>query len=137
MQEGDALAFGADAGRLVDQPQSGCSATRKRPVEVVHGEAHVMDAGAPLGHKLPDRRVFGLGFEQFHQRFSGSDTRDSGAVGVVERNFGHPEDITIEREQRIEGLYGNPNVGDARAAAGYIWTIEFSHVMGTWFEREF
>ena len=131
MQEGDSLAFGAESRRLVDQPQSGCSATRKRPVEVVHGEAHVMDAGATLGYEFPDGRVFRLGFEQFHQRFSGSDTRDSGAISVVERNFGHPEDITVEREQRIEGLHGNPDMGDARASAGYTWTIEFSHVMGT------
>jgi len=95
MQEGDAFAFGANSRGIVDEPQSGCSAARKRPVEVVHGEAHVMDAWAPLGHELPDRRVFGLGFEQLNQRFSGSDTRDSGAVGVVERNFGHAEDITV------------------------------------------
>lgn len=95
MKKGDAFALCSDAGCLVDQPQSGCSAARKRPVEVVHGETHVMDPGAALGHKLPDWRVFGLGFEQFHQRFSGSNTRDSGAVGVVERNFGHSEDITV------------------------------------------
>ena len=95
MQEGDALTFGSDTGCLVDQPQSGCSAARKRPVQVVHGEAHVMDAGAALGYELPDWRVFRLGFEQLYQRFSSSDTRDGGAVGVVQRNFGHPEDITV------------------------------------------
>ena len=96
MQERNPFSFGTDPGRLVDQPQSGCSAARKRPVEVVHGEAHVMDAGAALGHEFPDWRVFGLGFEEFHQRFPGGYTRDGGAVGVVERNFGHPEDITIQ-----------------------------------------
>ena len=131
MQEGDAFAFGADAGRLVDQPQSGCSAARKRPVEVVHGETHVMDAGAPLGHELPDGRVLGLGFEQLNQRFSGSDTRDGGAIGIVERNFGHSEDITIQGHERIEGLHSDPYVCDARAATGFTWTIGFSHVMGT------
>lgn len=118
MQEGDAFAFGSDAWGLVDEPQSGCSAARKRPVEVVHGEAHVMDAWAPLGYELPDWRVLGLGCEQLYQRFSGSDTRDSGAVGVVERHLGHAEDITVERQQLVEGTHGNPDVGDAGAAAG-------------------
>lgn len=98
MQEGYPFAFSAKARRLVDEPQSGSSAARKRLVEVVHGEAHVMDAWAAFGHELSDGRVSRLGFEKFNQRFSGSYARDSGAIGVVERDLGHTEDITVKRQ---------------------------------------
>ena len=40
-----------------------------------------------------------------------------GAVGVVEGNLGHAEDITVQRKQLVEGTHGDPDVGDARAAA--------------------
>ena len=127
MQERYALAFRSDAWGFVDQPESGCTASRERAVQIIDGEAHVMNARASFGDEFPDRRVRGLGFEQFNQRFSSSNTRDGGAVGVVQRNLGHPEDVTVEGQQFAHGLHGDANVSDAGAAR---FAGRFGHVVG-------
>ena len=124
MQEGDPFAFGADARRLIDESETGRSALIQCAVEVVHGEAHMMDPGAAPGHELPDRRVLGFCFEEFDQRFSGCEPRDLGAVGVIEWDLGQPQNITVERKQLVKGTYSDADMGYARTAAD-----RFSHMI--------
>ena len=57
VEERDTFPFGADAGCLVDEANSGGAAASEGTVEVVDGEADVMDAGATFGDELADRRV--------------------------------------------------------------------------------
>ena len=57
MEEGDPLAFGAESGMLVDEADSVRPAALEGRLEIVHGEAHVVDTRATLGNELTDRRV--------------------------------------------------------------------------------
>lgn len=55
MQKRDPFLLGADAGGLVDEPNAGRTTTLEGGVEVIDGEAEVMDSGPTLGHKSADR----------------------------------------------------------------------------------
>ena len=87
VEERDTFPFGAEPGRLVDQPKAGGAAAREGTVEVVDGEADVMDAGAAFGDELADGRVRILGLEQLDERVTGREAGDAGTVGVVERRL--------------------------------------------------
>jgi len=117
MEKRDAFPFCPSAWCFIDKPEAGITAALQGAVEVVHRKADVVNAGTPLGDVFADRGVVGLCFEEFHQRFAGRQSHDGGAVGVVEGNLGHAEDVTVQRKQLVEGTYGDPDVGDARAAA--------------------
>lgn len=77
----------------------------------------MVNAGTPLGNVLANRGIIGLRLEELYQRFAGRQSYDGGTVGIVEWDLGHAEDITVKRKQLVEGTHGDPNVGDARAAA--------------------
>lgn len=120
MEKRDALSFGSQARCFIDKAESGVAAALQSAVEVVHRKADMVNAGTALGDVLADRRIFGLRFEQFHQRFSGGQPRNGGTVGVVQRNLGHAKDIAVKRKQFVEGAYGNADMGNARTTADNI-----------------
>ena len=114
MQEGDALAFGAEARRLVDQGETGCTAASNCAVEVVHGKADVMDARAPLLEESRDRGSRTERFEQFDQRLARGEPRDAGAVGVVDGRLAQAEHVAQEGQQVVELPGGDSDVREAR-----------------------
>jgi hypothetical protein len=57
VQEGDALAFGTEARCVIDETNAPRTAPGERPVEVINGEADVMDPRATFGDELADRRL--------------------------------------------------------------------------------
>jgi len=118
MEKRDPFLLGADAGRLVDEPDAGCTTALEGVVEVVNEKAEVMDSGPALGHKSADWRVRGLGFEQLDERIAGSEADDRRAIGVVERYLGHAEDVTIEGQNLIEGTDRNADVRESSSATG-------------------
>src|SRR5215211_3495147 len=113
MEERDTFPFGAEPGCLVDQPEAGGPASAKRTVQVVDGEADVMDAGATFGDELADGGVRISSLEQLDQGVAGREAPDTGSIGVVERDFGKVEQIAVEGEDLVERAHGDPNVGDA------------------------
>lgn len=119
MKKGDALSLGPDAWRLVDELNAVRLAAGERAVEIVDSETNVMDAGAALPEELPDGGIGFVWFQQFDQRFSGGESHDARAIGVIERGFGEAEDIAIEGNDRREGFHGDAEVGDAGAALGW------------------
>ena len=52
MQEGDSFSLGADARRLVDEPNAVRAAALERAVEIVDGETDVMNARPAFGDEL-------------------------------------------------------------------------------------
>ena len=54
MQKRDVFAFGAEARFLVDEPDSGGTASFQRTDEVLDDEAHVVNAGSTFGDELAD-----------------------------------------------------------------------------------
>ena len=54
MEERDTFPLGTEPGRFVDQPDSCGPASFERTVQVVDGEADVMDSRASFGDELAD-----------------------------------------------------------------------------------
>src|SRR5690348_11382719 len=122
MEERDALAFRADPWRLVDEADAGGTAAVERAIEVVHLEADVMDAGPAPGDELADGALRRLALEELDERLAGGQPRDAGAIGVVQRHFGHAEDVAVEGQDLVEGADGDAHVGNTgrprRGSAG-------------------
>jgi len=117
VEEGDPLPLGADTGNLVDKPESGVTAPLQHAVEVVHGETDMVNAGPTLGDVFPDRGVVSGGLQQFHERLACGEADDAGAVRIIEGHLRHLQDVAEDGQQVVDGAHGNPDVGDARAAA--------------------
>src|SRR5262249_11559267 len=98
----------------VDQPEAAAGEVRERGLEVLDGEADVVDALAPLRQELRDRRVLRGGLEQLdpalpHRQERGRDLlrrhvlalalgEAAGAVGVegrVDRGDGDAEVVDL------------------------------------------
>jgi len=94
MQKGDAFAFGADPRDLIHERHTGGTTFLECSIEIVHGEAYVVNAGTALLHESRDRRIGTLGFEQLDESVSGLKPGDSRAVAVREGNFLHSEHVT-------------------------------------------
>lgn len=116
MQEGDPLPFGPEAWVLVNEADAGRATPGEGALQVVDGEAEVMDPRTALGDEFPDGGLGDLRFEQFDERFAGSQPHDAGAVGVIEGDLGHPEDLAIEGQDGFEGRDGDADVGEAGPA---------------------
>ena len=120
VEERDALALRTGAGRLVDEPDAGGAAARQGGVQILDGEADVMDAGAALREEPGDGRVRGLGLEQLDERVAGLESGNAGTIRIIEPHLGHAEDIPVERQERVEGMHRDSNVRDA-GASGLGW----------------
>ena len=106
MQEGDALAFGADAGFRIDEDDASGPAAGEGGIEVADGEAEVMDARATLVDELRDGRTGNRGLEQFDQRVAGAVSGDSGPIGIGEHGVFESEDVAKEGPEFGGGAHG-------------------------------
>jgi hypothetical protein len=109
---------------LIDQSYSGGSAARERIVEVVDGEANVVDAGPPRVQKLGDRSARVPRLEKLDERLTGREPSDRRAVGVIEWNDGESEHVAVERYGIGERTNGDPDVGDTGSHAVIIYEGE-------------
>jgi hypothetical protein len=82
VQEGDPLSLGANARRLVDQAKPGGTAAIQHGIEVVHGEADVMDAGAAARDELSDGGLGSVRLEQLDEGLAGLEADDRRTVGI-------------------------------------------------------
>src|SRR5581483_10653030 len=98
MQEGDALALGAEPRLFVDQADAELTAALEGSLEVVDGEADMVNSRPAFRDEFPDGRVGDVGLEQLDERIPGREPGDAGAVGVVERDFGEAEHVAIKRD---------------------------------------
>ncbi len=117
MEKRDAFSFGTQTRCIIDESEAGFSAALKGAVEIVHRKADVVNAGASLGDIFANWRVLGLCLQKFHERFTGGEASDGGAICIVEWHLGQAKDVAVKRKQLVEGAYSDANVGDARAAA--------------------
>jgi len=117
VDERDALAFGADTWCVVDQANAVCAAAVERRVEVVDGEADVVNAGSSFRDELGDRGIGGFRFEQLYERRSGHEAGDLCAIGIVEGNVDESEDVTVEGQALAQSANGDTDVVDSGASA--------------------
>ena len=110
MEKRNPFPLGAHPGRLIDQPDSGGPTARERIVEVVDGEANVMDSWPPRVQKLGDRSARFPRFEELDERLAGREPDDRRAVGVIERNDGESEHVAVERHGVGERANSDPDM---------------------------
>src|SRR5512140_2984473 len=108
MEKRDTFPLGTDARGLVDEAEAGGPTARERTVEVVHGEADVMDARAASGDEFADGRVRGIGFEELDEGLAGFEPGDLRTVRVVEVDLVQAEQVAVERKDVVERAHGDP-----------------------------
>ena len=118
MKERDSLLLRADTRGLVDEANAGCATSVESSVEVVDGEANMVNTGATFGDIAPNRRFRGFSFEQFNERFASGKAGNRCTVGVVERHFWQIEYVAIERQDLFEGPHRDSDVCDAGSPTG-------------------
>ena len=124
MEKGDAFALGAEPGGVIDQSKA-CTATPIQcSVQIIDGEANVVNAGPAFGDELADGRFRGFGLEELHKRVARAETGDPGSLGIVQRLFGQAEKVAIERQDSLERFDGNSDVRDSGAFGHWHQSIE-------------
>jgi len=118
VNEGDSLSLGADARGLIHQLDSCVAALGEGRVEIIHREADVMNPRPPLRQEARDGRFLVSGLEQLYERLTRVEADDPRSVGIFEVDLGQSKDVPKERQAICEGLHGDANVGDLRAAWG-------------------
>ena len=99
MEEGDALSVGSDPRDLVHQGHARSAALREHRVEVVYGEAQVVNARTALFNEARNRRVGTVGLEQFDEDVASDESANTRTIAVGERLVGESEDVTKKRER--------------------------------------
>ena len=117
MQKGDALAFGSNAGDLVDEAKARRAAPIEGGIEVIDREADVMNARASALDELADRRVGPLGLEKLDEGLPGLEAGDPGSVGIREVRVRQAKDVSAEGKEIADGPHRDSHVGDSRSAA--------------------
>src|SRR5437867_10061474 len=99
MKERDAFAFGADARNVIDHLDPFAATPFECSIQVVDGEADVVNAGPAFGDELGDRRVGALrgGLEELDQRVTSAKAGDVSSIEVVEQLFGKSKQVAIKR----------------------------------------
>ncbi len=121
MEKGDSLPLRTHARRLIDKANSLVAAAREGTVEILNGEADVMNSRTAALEKFRDRRVGRARLEKLDQLVTGGKTGNAGPIGVVERMLVESEEISIERQHLVDRAYGDSNVRDARSTTRGGW----------------
>ena len=96
MQERNPFSFRSQTWFGVDQAKSSVAAFLQRAVQVIDGEADVVDSRSTLFQELSDRRVGFIRFEELDERLPCLEAIDPGPVAISQLSLGHSEDIAIE-----------------------------------------
>ena len=99
MEEGNALSFGSDPRDLVHQCHARSAALREHRVEVVYGEAEVVNAGTALFNEARNRRVGTVGFEEFDEHVTGDESANARTIAVGEWLVSESEYVAKKRER--------------------------------------
>ena len=105
------------AGLGIDRQDAGGATSGEGGIEVVDGEAEMMDAGAAFLDELGDGRAVHRRFKQFDQGVTGGVAGDSCAIGIGEWGVGQAEQVMQQRPECVVGPDGEADVGDRGPAA--------------------
>lgn len=119
MEKSDSLSLGAQARCFVDEPNAGGATFIESCVDVVNGEAHVMNSCAPSGDEFANWGDLVIGLEKLDERVARGHRRDTRAVRIFYRKLGQSENLPEKRKTRRDGLHGDSNVRDAGALRGF------------------
>src|SRR5687767_4089386 len=107
MQESDAFAFRAETGNVIDQSDTCTTTAFQCTVQVIDGEADVVNAGTAFGDELRNGRIGGVGLEELDERVTRGESGDAGAIGIIELNLCETEQVAVERNDAVELIDGD------------------------------
>jgi hypothetical protein len=112
MNERDERASGADPRPLVNQAGAAGFQFAEFRIDVVDFDAKVMNSGAALSQKLPDRSFLAGGFEQFDAAFADRQHGDSHALILYYLDLFQfeAERVAPEHERAFDRFYGDAQV---------------------------
>ena len=121
MQKRDSFSLRSHTRRFIDQLDPLRTAAGEGAVQILNGEADVMEAWSATVDESRDRGVGGVGLEQLDERITGREAGDVSTVRILERMIVEAEQISIERKQLVDRAYGDSNVRDARSTTSGGW----------------
>ncbi len=119
MDKGDAVPARTDAGCVVDQPIPGAAAGCQRGIEIRHPVADVVDAWTAPCDEPVDGRVGNDWSEQLHSHIAERYGNNFRPIGGFHSGGREAQDVTIERDGRLEVLNGHADVGDSDRMVGH------------------
>jgi hypothetical protein len=127
MDERDESASGADPRPLVYQASAASFQFAEFRVDVVDFDAKVMNSGAALSQKLPDRSFLAGGFEQFDAAFADRQHGDPHALILhyLDPFQFEAERVAPERERAIDRFDG-----DAQMLNAYLFWFRHKETWG-------
>jgi hypothetical protein len=124
MEKSDVFALGAEPGGVIDQSHTCTTTAFQCSVQIIDGEADMVNAGAAFGDELADRRLGGFGLQELDERVARAQTGDPGSIGIVQRLFGQAEQVAVERQNTVERINGDSDVSDSGAFGHWHQSIE-------------
>ena len=115
MEKGDGFALGAEPRFVIDQANTCTTTAFQCSVQIIDGEADVVNAGTAFGDELADRRLGRFGLEELDERVARAQTGDTSTIGIVQRLLGHAEQIAVEGQESIERVDSNSDMSDSGA----------------------
>lgn len=121
MEKGDSFSLCSQAWFVIDQLDPPRAAAGEGVVQILDGEANVMNAWSATIDESRDRGLGGVGLEQLDERVTGCEAGDVSTVRIRERMLIESEEISIERKQLVDRANGDSNVRDARSTTSGGW----------------
>jgi len=118
MQKGDAFSLGPRSRLLIHQLDASCSASLECGVQIRHGKAQVVNAGATPRDETAHWRVPGLGLEKLDERFPDLERGDPRSIGIVDWNRVQAEHVAEKGRLSGGGHDRQPDVGQPHSARG-------------------
>ncbi len=115
MHERDAPAAGAASRHLVDETIPRRPAALKRPVQIRHAVADVMDARPTLGEKFRHGATRIARLEELDLDVAQRQSDDRCTVGRFGVSRLEAKDVPIKAEGGVDGRHGDADMGDAGA----------------------
>src|SRR5688500_19489278 len=113
---GDSVSFGSNLRLFIDENDPGGTTPIESRVEVVHGEAEVVNPRSTARDEPSDRGVGGFRLEQLDERVAGLVARDPSTIGVGELRDRHLEEVVEQRTKAVEVMDRDAAMSDARAS---------------------
>jgi len=121
VEKSDSFSLRSHTWCFIDQLDPPRTAAGEGAVQILDGEADVMEAWSATVDESRDRGVGGVRLEQLDERVAGREAGDVSTVRILERMIVEAEEISIERKQLVDRANGDSNVRDARSTTSGRW----------------
>lgn len=121
VEKDDPFSLRSHARRVVDQLDPLRPAAGQGVVQILYGEADVMNAWPALVDEAGDGRIGGVGLEQLDERVARGESGNVSTVRILEWVLTEAEEIAIEGKHLVDRAHGDSDVRDASSTTSGGW----------------